>query len=55
MKRLNAPASIASRTAISLLLVGQIALLVEFRLKAPLAERRIADRVSGEPIAVIDG
>ncbi len=139
MKRLHAPAAISNRTAISLLLVGQIALLagcgrqpywdrvlratvsddertivaimtigppeadgtscyevtdketqesatqvsiavqlrnncapvfpwhqeltslegyplkVEFRLKAPLAERKIVDKVSGEPITVVDG
>ncbi|MBD3146260.1 hypothetical protein [Microbispora bryophytorum] len=30
-------------------------LKVEFRLKAPLAERRITDKLSGEPVTVIDG
>ncbi|WP_182902405.1 hypothetical protein [Microbispora sp. H10830] len=30
-------------------------LKVEFRLKAPLAERKVIDRLSGEPITVIDG
>ncbi|TQS27116.1 hypothetical protein [Microbispora sp. KK1-11] len=30
-------------------------LKVEFRLKAPLAERKIIDRLSGEPVTVIDG
>ncbi|WP_433345836.1 hypothetical protein ACQP25_25345 [Microtetraspora malaysiensis] len=28
---------------------------VEFRLKAPLAERKIIDKVSGKPVTVIDG
>ncbi|WP_433212488.1 hypothetical protein [Microtetraspora malaysiensis] len=28
---------------------------VAFRLKAPLAERKIIDKVSGDPVTVIDG